>query len=133
MLLTIQTFARGQLVSAGASDDAQLRHAEFFVKVADEADQGLNGPGQGDWLDRLERDYDNVRAALNWSVRQNELQLALRLAGSLWLFWDMRGHLREGRQWLTRLIEHPAARAASADRVMALNAAGWMALVQGDY
>ena len=132
MLVTLQGFAQSHLEAAGA-EDAHLRHAEFFANLAGDADQRLNGPAQREWLDRLEREYDNIRGALNRSVERNRLQLALRLAGALWFFWDMRGHLREGRQKLAQLIAHPAAQMPTAARVMALNAAGWTALVQGDY
>jgi non-specific serine/threonine protein kinase len=133
MLVTLRSFANSRLAARGAADRAERCQAEFFARLAEEADQGLNGPGQREWLDRLEVEYDNIRTALNWSVAHNAVQIALGMAGSLWFFWDMRGHLREGREWLALLLSHAGGQEPGTARVMALNAAGWTALVQGDY
>jgi len=133
MLVTLHAFAVGRLATAVHGDAVRRQHAQVFLELAETAEPALIGPGQREWLDRLEREYDNMRAALGWALEVGELQLALRLGAALWFFWDMRGHLREGRDWLKRVLEHPVAQAVTPARVSALNAAGWLALVAGEY
>jgi len=133
MLVTLRAYARTRLSSSGGEPDARHRHAAYFVDLAERAEAALTGPGQRAWLDLLEQEYDNLRAALGWALEVGEPQPALRLGGALWFFWDMRGHLREGRAWLDRALGHPAAQLPTAARVWALNAAGWLALVGGEY
>jgi len=133
MLVTLRAFARSQLAVVGADDETRRRHALFFLALAEQAEPELAGEGQRAWLDRLELEFDNLRLALGWALERAEADVALRLAGALWFFWDMRGHLREGRQWLERILDLPTARTPTPARVAALNAAGWLALVQGDY
>lgn len=68
-----------------------------------------------------------------WHGCRPHFEVALRLGGSLWFFWNMRGHLREGREWLARVLDQPLAQDPSPAGVSALNSAGWLALVSGDY
>src|SRR3981189_1454514 len=100
--------------------------------LAERAESALIGPDQRTWLDRLERELGNLRTALQWAVDTEDTALALRLSTALWFFWDMRGHLREGQQWLDTALAMPApvAGAGCCVRAAALNAAGWLALVQ---
>src|SRR5207245_415079 len=81
------------------------------------------------WLDRLERELGNLRTALSWAIEKRDASLALRLASALWFFWDMRGHLMEGQQWLVAAMAMPGGGLGQL-RAAALNAAGWLALVQ---
>jgi predicted ATPase/DNA-binding CsgD family transcriptional regulator len=129
MLDTLHAFAGGRMEASPDATAVRRRHAEHFLALAESAERALAGPEQRFWLDRLERELENLRTALKWATEVDETELALRLASALWFFWDMRGHLHEGRQSLEVLLALPAA-AASPSRAAALNAAGWLALVQ---
>ncbi len=116
------------------------RHAKFFVKLAEAALPRLYGPGQAEWLDRLETEHDNLRAVLAWSLecgKRGEIKgappsdLGLQLAGSLWRYWETRGHLAEGRRWLESLLADQSDRTEV--QAKALNAAGNIVFDQGDY
>lgn len=104
MLETIREYALEQLESSGEAEDARRAHAAYFVSRAEEAERALLGPSQVEWLNRLEREHDNVRVALHWAGSGGDVDSGLRLAGALWIYWLVRGHVREGRDWLTRLL-----------------------------
>ncbi|HZG68230.1 MAG TPA: tetratricopeptide repeat protein [Herpetosiphonaceae bacterium] len=92
MLETIRTYALERLAAQDELEAAHLRHAEYFLLLA--TDTGH------DWIERVERDLDNIRAALNWALQTGTSDLALRLACGLWQFWLQRGYWGEGRRWL---------------------------------
>ena len=87
---------------------------------------------QEEWFERLEREHDNLRAALGWLYSQGEVELGLQLAGALWRFWSAHNHLSEGRRWLERGIFASVTTMAST-RARALQQARWIALFQGDH
>ncbi len=133
MLETIRQYARGRLIEA--SDDEQIcgQHLNFFLQWTEQAEAKLRGPQQLEWLNRIEAEHDNLRAALEWSLVQAERgEDSLRLAGALFLFWHQRGHVSEGRTWLARALTNPVAPRAGAARARALYAAGYLAHIQGD-
>jgi predicted ATPase/DNA-binding SARP family transcriptional activator len=103
MLETIREYALEQLAAHGEAEAAARRHAEWCVALAEEAEPELRGAGQAACLERLESEHDNLRAALA-ALEQHEPELALRLAGSLWRFWYVRGYFSEGRRWLERVL-----------------------------
>jgi predicted ATPase len=107
LLDTLHAFARTRLGARQDADEIRRRHAEHYVSLAERAERALVGPDQRIWLDRLERDVGNLRAALSWAIGANEAELALKLASALWFFWDMRGHLIEGQQWLATALGLP--------------------------
>jgi tetratricopeptide (TPR) repeat protein len=107
------------------------RHAEHFLTLAEEAYPELEGPDQLEWLERLEAEHDNMRAALTWVLERKEEQLALRLVGALWWFWWMRGHNSEGRRWLEEALAIDG-RVSPESRAMALAGVGELASLQGD-
>jgi non-specific serine/threonine protein kinase len=132
LLDTLKSFAGSRITKRDLAD-ARQRHGEHYLALAELADQALIGPDQRTWLDRLERELGNLRAALRWFIDAHQPANALRLAAALWFFWDMRGHLREGQRWLEAALEQ-AADESSTERAGALSAAGWLALVQhGSY
>ena len=97
MLTTIREFAWERLEQGGGADDVQRRHAEHFLRLAEHGDSMLRASaGQAEALDGLEREHDNLRAALAWS-QANDPELQLRLAGALGSFWAVRGHLHQAR------------------------------------
>jgi non-specific serine/threonine protein kinase len=132
LLDTLKSFAGSRLARSDLAG-ARQRHGEHYLALAELADQALIGPDQRSWLDRLERELGNLRASLRWFIDTHQPANALRLAAALWFFWDMRGHLREGQRWLDAALEETAGE-GSTERARALNAAGWLALVQhGSY
>ena len=105
LLETVRHFAAQQLNEHGGEYQARQQHLRWCLGRAEEAATALDGPEQGAWLDRLEAEHDNLRAALAWSTREGGLEVeALRLAAALWLFWSYRGHWSEGRAWLTAAL-----------------------------
>jgi predicted ATPase len=132
MLETIREYAGEQLDKAGERAATERAHAAYFLALAEAAEPALRGPEQGLWLDRLEAERDNLRAALGWSLGgAGDAALGVRLAGALWRFWYTRGPSSEGRRWLERALARPNADAVT--RARALNGAGNLAFQQGDY
>lgn len=131
MLATIREFATDQLEERGEKDAMQRAHADFFLTFAEEGKKKLIGPDQGEWLQRIDAEHDNLRTALSGMLERLQPDLMLRLAGSLWRFWIMRGHLTEGRKWLDQALAHRDGIESSivAD---ALDGAGGLARAQGD-
>jgi predicted ATPase len=126
MLETVHEFAREKLKESEESEDIRRLHAEYFLTLAEEAYPELKGPDQLQWLERLEAEHDNMRAALTWALERKEVEEALRLGGALWWFWWMRSHNSEGRLWLEAA---PAieGRVSPEVRAMALAGAGELA------
>jgi predicted ATPase/transcriptional regulator with XRE-family HTH domain len=131
LLETLHEYARERLDERGEAHDLARRHAAFFLALAEEAEPQLFGARQGTWLDRLDEELDNLRTALGWAISVRNTETAQRLAGSLGRFWQIRGHLREGRRWLTEALALPGEEGSKA-RAKALNAAGILAFQQGD-
>jgi predicted ATPase/class 3 adenylate cyclase len=103
MLETIREYATERLEDADA-EALRRRHAEHFLALAEEAEPSLLGVSPGGWLDRLERDHDNLRAALDWLKNSQEGEMAMMLAGDIWEFWCLRGHAAEGWRRLEDLL-----------------------------
>ena len=101
MLETIREFGVERLDAEGKTAMLRRRHAEYFLTLAEQADPNLRGAGQLQWLDRLEVDHANLRAAMAWSLEPGgEAELGLRIAAVLAWFWRLRGFISEGRSWL---------------------------------
>lgn len=132
MLETIREYAAEQL-QANVETVALLRiHALYFMTLAESAEPELTGPDQVIWFKRIEREHDNLRAALRWSKENSETETGLRIAGALWRFWEVRGYMSEGRRWLEDLLQQSFG-ASAAVRAKALSRAGAMERDQGDY
>ncbi len=117
MLETIREYAAERLEESGEGEALRRRHADHFVALAEEAEPSILGVNPGEWLDRLEYDHDNLRAALDRLGASGETQLALRLAGAVWEFWCLRAHFGEGWRWLENLLradERPTSARAKA-------------------
>jgi hypothetical protein len=121
------------------SDAALVRrgHAAFFLELAERAEPELFGPDQRNWFHRLERELDNIRAALDWSGAEPErLDVGLRLASALWWwwwwFWDTRGHLREASDRLVALLARSNKSVSTRVRAKALFACGYLMNLQGE-
>jgi len=96
MLETIREFAAEMLAAGSEAGVIARRHAEAFMALAQEAEPHLRGTDQRMWHDRLERDHDNLRAALDWMV-EHDPSMAVKTAFSLWRFWQQRGYVLEAR------------------------------------
>ncbi len=104
MLETLREYAMERLVSNGEADDMRGRHARYFLDMVVEAEPELLGPRQTDWLNRLEREHDNIRAALHWYIGAPDTDNGLRFGAALARFWLQRGYLKEGRDFLGNLL-----------------------------
>jgi predicted ATPase/class 3 adenylate cyclase/DNA-binding CsgD family transcriptional regulator len=131
MLEALREYGLEQLSASGETTELARRHAALYVQLAEEAEIGLLGAEQAGWLKRLDRELDNLRAGLAWATASGETDLGLRLAGAVWRFWAMHGYLREAHRWLEGLLGRPPGDAVV--RVRALNTAGYLSLLQGDY
>ncbi|HMF41609.1 MAG TPA: adenylate/guanylate cyclase domain-containing protein [Polyangia bacterium] len=127
MLETIREFALEQLAASPDAEAIRARHAARFLALAEEASPHILRVERRDWLSRLEREHDNLRAAFDFCVGTGRIVEALRLAAALWRFWHIRGHLHEGMQRVRRVLDDPASRAHPAERERALEAAGGLA------
>jgi predicted ATPase/DNA-binding CsgD family transcriptional regulator len=132
MLETIREYATERLEAGGDAEMLRRRHAERYLALIERAEPGLTGPQQGAWLERLEREHDNLRAALGWALERDEAELGLRFAGALGRFWEVHGHLSEGQGWLEKALSRWTG-APAAMRGKALNAAGNLAYIRCDY
>jgi predicted ATPase/transcriptional regulator with XRE-family HTH domain len=104
MLETIREYAREQLEATEEADSLRRRHALHFLRLAEQAATKLRGPGAPDAYELLDREHDNLRAALRWASQCQDSTLGLRLAGALGRFWFVRGYYAEGRGWLERFL-----------------------------
>jgi predicted ATPase/class 3 adenylate cyclase len=132
MLETIREYALDRLERSGEGELLRQRHAHYFVALAEEAEPEILGADQVLWLERLEAERDNFRAALSWLLERGETELGLRLIGSLRRAWVARGYLSETRKWLEAAFE-PSAAVAPQVEAKARYGLGRVALVQGDY
>ena len=132
MLETVQEYASEKLEESGEAGKIKGAHAEFYLALAERANAELRGPDQLEWLQRLDTEHDNMRAALRWELQQGETELMLRLGGALWLFWSVRGHYGEGRHWLEEALAMDG-RGPIESRAMALAGVGVLARDQGDF
>ncbi len=131
MLNTVGQYALEKLRESGEEPATRSKHFDFFVTLVESAKPHLLAADQAISLNRLEVDHDNLRSALEWTIRSKS-QSALRLAGALGRFWDIRSYFVEGR----RLLDHSLALRQDAPplwQALALRWAGFLAARQGDY
>jgi DNA-binding CsgD family transcriptional regulator len=135
MLETVREYAWERLAAAGELTAARRAHAHFFLSLAEQAASRLNGPDQRVWYLRLDREHDNLRAALRWLLDQDdpvEREAMPRLAGALGFFWWRRGYHAEGRRWLEVALTRSPQEADTAVRIRALLALGAILTIQGE-
>lgn len=142
LLETVREYAGELLRASGQEESVNRRHAAAMLALVEEAQPHLVGPVEGAWMERLEEEGDNLRAALRWALERSESDVAERFAAVLWRLWATRGHLSEGRRWLEAVLTLTAAdgkTAGSAEpiaplrRAMLQHVTGNLARVQGDY
>lgn len=134
MLELLREFGLEQLAASGEQENIRLRHANFFLALAEQAESKLESAEQLDWINRMEQEHDNLRAALEWSKSAKEAgEICLRLAGTLGLFWEARGYFSEGRERLSDILATSIADGRTAARARLLARAAELAYRQSDY
>jgi predicted ATPase/transcriptional regulator with XRE-family HTH domain len=133
MFETIREFADEQLTARGELELEQAAHGRYCLALAEDAARAAFGPAAASWLDRLDDEFDNLRAALRRSVIQQDAETALRLAAALWSFWYVRGYAAEGQAHVTAALALPTTDSLRAIRAQVLLGAGQIAITQGDY
>ena len=131
LLEPVRQYALEKLEEGSEGEEVRRRHAHFFLALAEAAEPRLRGAEDMQWLERLEAEHDNLRAALSWALEPREPQLGLRLAGALWMFWHAHGHYAEGRKWLEEALAKDD-RVSAAARLMALEGVFWLTYDQQD-
>ena len=132
MLETIREYAVERLAQNDDGPPTRRRHEDHFAALASRAQGELLGTGQREWLDRLDADRDNLRAALTSAAEDGRGDVALGMGAALWRFWQRRAHLAEGRTVLEGLLDMPVAASRTAARSKALAALGGVRYWQGD-
>jgi predicted ATPase/DNA-binding SARP family transcriptional activator/transposase len=140
MLETLREFAQ-ELLSEEERLALEQRHAAYFLALAQETEPGLFGSDQKRLLDRLDDEHDNLRAVLAWSQAPDpesteataRAETGVCLAGLLWWFWWVRGHAREGGDWLQQTLARSEPLGRTPSRAKALYGAGGLAWVQGKH
>jgi predicted ATPase/class 3 adenylate cyclase/Flp pilus assembly protein TadD len=133
MLETIHEYAREKLQESGEDQAVREAHARFFMKLAEEAERHFYGPREPEWLDRLDEDYGNLRAAFDWSL-EHEITACLQLTVVLSHFWGQRGYLRERDECVIAAFQHAGELGAAPSLVMVkvLSSASVIVANQGD-
>ena len=132
MLETIRAYSAEQLTASGEADTIGERHARAFLALAEEAAAQLPGGQQRTWLDRLDVEHDNLRAAIDWATERPLPEVAIGLGFALWRFWQKRGYLVEGRRRLERIAAAPWSKDDPARRARLMEAMGGIAWWQAD-
>jgi non-specific serine/threonine protein kinase len=132
MLEAIHEYAQEHLEQCGEQEMIRSRHASYYLSLAEAAESELRGAPSSVWLDRLEQEHDNLRAAMQWALATANPQLALRLGLALERYLDIRGHVNEGQRWLESALSLPAP-VEPALRARALHSAGRIAWLRGEY
>lgn len=133
MLQTVHEYAWQRLIESDEAAQVQRWHAESFLALAEQANLHVRTVSQREWFDRLEVEYDNLRAAHEWFNSQpDRIPHDLRLAGVMFLYWLSRGRWSEGRQWMDQTLQRPLPGGMSPQRAQVLNCAALLAVQQSD-
>jgi predicted ATPase/DNA-binding CsgD family transcriptional regulator len=131
MLEPVRQYAQEKLEESGEAEAAKGAHTGYFLALAEEAEPELFGPRDVEWLERLEEEHDNMRAALYWALEGARAELGLRLVGALLPFWEAHGHYSEGRKWIEDALKKEG-RTSGTVRAKALYALSRIAAAQSD-
>ncbi len=132
LLETVRHFSGQELMRAGEPSEFRNRHALWATDLAQEAEGGLVGPSQRKWIARLDTEADNLRAAMDWLLIDQQIEAAMRLVSALALWWRANSALAEGRKWFRAAIQAAANEEPTTTRAKALFGAALLANVQGD-
>jgi predicted ATPase len=132
MLEVVREYAVERLEERGESEQLRRRHAEHYADLGERAEPELTGAEAVRWLEHLEAEHDNIRAALAWAGAAGDRELELGLAGSMHYFWRLRGYLTEGRRWLEPAVSRKGVAPAGV-RARALTALSAIVDRQGEH
>jgi hypothetical protein len=132
LLETIREYGRDRLLAGSDAGELQHRHADHYLRLAEQAAVFYLSPHVAAWHDRLERDRSNLRSALDWLIQSREAEAALRLAAAMGKFWYIRGYLTEGREQLEAALALPGSSHRPSTRAAALVQLAELAILQGD-
>ncbi len=130
MLETVCAYGLELLAARGEKEEIRGRHAAYYLTLAERATPELEGGGQVEWIELLDREYDNLRAALGWLLEHGGAKRAARLAAATWLFWVVRARAGEGQLWLERALA--SGRLTGSDRAKTLGAISLLLLAKGE-
>jgi predicted ATPase/DNA-binding response OmpR family regulator len=133
MLDTVREYAVELLETSGEADEARQRHSDYYFSVAERAESELKGSQQKSWFRQLEREHNNLRAALHWISSSGNAKAMLKMSTALWFFWFIQGYFSEGRQWLQKTLATRRVEQQESLLAKALYGLGVLALKQYDY
>ena len=130
LLETLRQYAFGKLIESGAEQTAYVAHAHYFLSLSEAGDEGVRGPDQADWIERLKAENDNVRTAIGWTIETGDGDIALRLVSAMSWYWFIDGYW-QGPLQLFRRVYDQATDADPLLRARAVYKAGGVALIWG--
>jgi predicted ATPase/class 3 adenylate cyclase len=134
MLATIREYALVRLDANAEAEAVRRRHAEAYLDLAERSGPHVTGTESRRWLDRIQLDHDNIRAALDWAVDRDEAGLGLRMVAATWRFWQIRGHLHEAQARIAAVLDLLSAAEQPADVLSrGYGAAGSVAYWRGEF
>jgi predicted ATPase/DNA-binding XRE family transcriptional regulator len=122
MLEPIRQYAQVKLEESGEASEARLRHVQYYLALAEEAEPRIKGHYQVEWLDLLEAENDNLRAAISWSLETDEVQNGARFGWALRMYWLLRARQAEGRMLMEQMLERDGGQLPARTRAKALDA-----------
>jgi predicted ATPase len=131
MLQIVREYALQRLEQSGETESTRQRHLDYYVTLTQSAESSIGTLEHAVWMARISYEHDNLRSALQWALETGRVELALRLTGCVWRFWQMLNLLSEGRHWLALVLQNTE-NIRSLDRVKTLWGAGWLAISQGE-
>jgi non-specific serine/threonine protein kinase len=131
LLETIRQYGQDKLQEFAEAATVHRKHRDWYARLAEQAETETLEARQKSVFDRLEAEHDNLRAALGWSLEQQEAEMAAQIGAAIRLFWLLRGYMSEGRRWLERALAGFSEK--NAVRAKALNVAAILASLQDDY
>jgi predicted ATPase/DNA-binding CsgD family transcriptional regulator len=131
LLEPIRQYAQEKLILAGERPLLCDRHLQCFLQLAEDTEPKLSGQFQQLWLEWLEGEYDNIRAALSWSLESDRIETGLRIAVALYQFWTIRDYVAEGLTWIERLLARAGEGISAVVRANALAYGAFLAGFRG--
>src|SRR5688572_693290 len=131
MLEVLREYALEELDAAGQTEITRRRHWTYFLDLIEAIEPGPKEPDLPTWMKQLEEEHDNLRASLTWALEQNEVEVALRIAGAVWKLWQIHGHVEEGMEWMQIILTRSQGQISVA-RAKLLWGAGWLGMVTGN-